>query len=422
MTREPFIKEDYIQRLDPNGKLDFSYLDEIEPYDGDYREKIVQMNLDKEIALLEKEMNEINLNRIPFQASDFVVVFLAGLVGGVCDIVLGKPADGYNGILEKAHEPKINDDFAFGLGKYLKKYDLKNNPIDAHIPGAAVGDHRLYSYGHDLLRFFDAIRLMLNGEGIVGIRGLGGTVEYTAKDSWMTSLEKLSIDRSDPKSYLKLAIILALHLYKDYCSARSLPIPGSTLLANLNGNQMPEFVDKLTNEMEYNLRTVNGKLLSIFSIEVIIGLYSFIVKRTEMGKTYTAEQHKEKKNNLLLMSHSIALLFNTGKVAVTKNPAFINFAQIIRIVKLAWNGIKATTDRNHMAVEKTNLSVLKTQMEQLQTLVLLDESIYYTKQIDRIINSNRQQFEEKNKLRTQKLKDHNSNLAELMAQLKTFNK
>lgn len=416
------INKDYIAKIDQKGILDLSYLNEIEPYEGDSKELIKNLNLSQEIASLENEMNEITLTSVPFQISDFVVVFLAGLIGGACDIVFGKPADGYNGVLEKAHEPKINDDFAFGLGKYLKQFDLKNNPIDSQIPGAPAGDHRLYSYGHDLFRIFKAMTLMLNGKGEVGIHGLGGILSLeTSNEKWLKSLQDLNIQPGDPKSYFKLAIILALHLYKDYCSARSLPIPGSTILANLNGDKMPEFLDKLTNEMEYNLRTVNGKILSIASIEIVIGIYSFIVKHTEKGKQYSVEQHKEKKEKLLLMSHSIAMLFNLGKVAITKNPAFINFAQIVRIVKLAWNCWKNEANKNNMAIEKVNMSALKNQMEELQTLILLDKSIYYTKQIDRLIVEKKGEFEEKNKNRNEKLEKQRESLEELMAQLKTVN-
>lgn len=422
MKEDLFINEDYLERIDPNGKLDFSYLEQIKPYEGDYRELLRDIDLDAEIAALEKEMNEITLGSVPFQASDVVAVFLAGLVGGACDIILGKPADGYKGMLEKAHEPKIDDDFAFGLGKYLKEYDVKNNPIDKQIPGAPAGDHRLYSYGHDLLRVFKAVSLMLHGTGEVGIHGTGGVLILdTADEKWLEVLEQINIQPGDPMAYLKVLLILALHLYKDFCSARSLPIPGSTLLADLNGHKMPEFVDKLTNEMEYNLRTVTGKLASIFAIEIVIGIYSFLMKLTSKGKQFSDEQHQAKKQKLLLISHSIAMLFNLGKVAVTKNPAFINFAQILRIVKLAWDCCKHEVNQNQKAIEKVNLSVLKTQMEQMQTLVLLDQSLYYTNQIERIIHHKQNEFYEKNQKRRENLANQKESLEALLAQLKSAN-
>lgn len=76
--------------------------------------------------------------------------------------------------LNRQKNRKLNDKFAFGLGKYLKQYDLMNNPIDKTIPGIQVGDHRLFSYGHDLLRVLQTVGVMLTGTGPVGVVGTGG--------------------------------------------------------------------------------------------------------------------------------------------------------------------------------------------------------------------------------------------------------
>jgi hypothetical protein len=411
MESKIHINEGFIKEIDKNGILDLSYLNNIRPYKNDYIENLKGIDIAAEISQLEKEMNEINLENIPFTSSDFVIIFLAGLLGGICDVVLGKPADGYDGVLKKAQEPKINDDFALGLGKHLKQFDLKNNPIDKHIPGIPVGDHRLYSYGHDLLRFFQTIPVIMSGTGKVGISGLGGIV----------NLEQAPGGYPGVDSVWKAIIVLSLHLYKDYCSARSLPIPGSTLLASLNNNKMPEFLDKLTNEMEFNLRTVNGQILSVATIEIMIGIYMFIKRHSDKDEQYTKEQYNEKKSKMLLMSHTIAMLFNVGKVAVTKNPAFINFPQILRIVTLAWKVCKDEINKSNLALEKVNMSVLKNKLQTMDTLLLLDESIYYTKQIDRIIAEMKTEFDEINDNRNENIIEGFDELEQMMAQLKELN-
>ncbi|HZK23304.1 MAG TPA: hypothetical protein VFC62_04280 [Atopostipes sp.] len=416
------MNDNFIQAVDRQGILDFSYLNEIKPYDGDHLDHISGIDVQAEIAQLESEMSDFNIDSIPFRQADFVVIFLAGILGGTCDVILGKPANAYGIDSLKPKEPKITNNF-------LKQYDLKTNPIDKAIPGASVGNHRIYSDGHDLVKFFKTVNMMFTGTGKIGVAGTGGKlVLEQAPSGWMESLEKLSINPGDPSSYIKLSIVLALHLYKDYCSARSLPIPGSSILSSLNHNEMPSFMNKLTNDMELNLRTINGQILSVVTIEIINGIYSFIVKNTEEGKRWTKEQHKHKKEKMLLLSHSIALMFNVGKVVVTENPAFINFPQIIRIVTLAWKIINQEIQLNHKSIEKLDMSVLKTQLETVDTLILLDQSVYYTKEIDRIIVNSKQRFDEINTRRefqhdmqSKEIFDQSNELNNLMQQLKTAN-
>lgn len=416
-------KQDNSNLMNHEMELDFSFLSKVVPKSDDILQPMETIDVENEINQLQKDMSSIDLHSIPFDKSDFVIVFIAGLIGAACDIILGKPADGYNGILEPAAEPKVNDEFAFGLGKHLKQYDLKNNPIDKTIPGIQVGDHRLFSYGHDLSRVFQTVGVMLTGTGPVGVSGLGGEVILEqSPENWSEHLSKLGIDGSNPdaSSIMKILVILFLHLYKDYCSTRSLPIPGSTYIANLNNDTMPNFLDELTNDKELNLHTLNGQLLSVFAIELIISIYSLIRKKSD-DKSYSDDQYKNKKEKLLLISHSIALAFNLGKVAVTKNPAFINFPQIIRIIMLVWKVVKAEILINQKAIEKVNMSALKNQLETYQTLIILDDAIYYTKQIDTIIEDMKKDFDRKNAERRENIKSGFDELECLLAQLKAIN-
>lgn len=411
--------------------IDFSYLKRIKPRSSDMRMPTSSLNIDEEIKRLQKEMSELDLRSIPFDKYDFVLIFIAGLVGAACDIFWGKPADGYNGFLNRAVEPKINNDFTFGLGKIMKDYDLPNNPIDKHIPGIPVGDHRLYSYGHDLLRVFQTVKLMMTGTGPVGIRGLGGEVILEqAPEKWIESLAHLGIATNDLQAFdtlplderskiiVKILIILFLHLYKDFCSARSLPIPGSTFLANLNNDKMPEFLNELTNSKELNLRTLSGQALSIASIELILSIYALIRKKSDK-EIYTDEQYKNKSGKIKLIAHSVALAFNIGKVILTGNLAFINFPQIIRIVHLSWNAVKAEIKINHDSIEKIDLGVIKNKYETAQTLILLDDAIYYTKEFDILIADMKDEFNRRNRARNENLSKDFGQIDDLLRQLKS---
>jgi len=340
--------------------MELTNIEKITPYTK--LSQIERIDFNKEIELLSEEMSHINIESLPFDKWDYLVVLLSGVCGGLIDIFLGKPG-GYK-------EPKIKNDSFFGLGEKLKKFDIKNNPVDAHIPGAPVGDHRLFSYGHDLLRFFKGVSLIMGKTNEIGIAGTGGVL--SGNFSNFTSPDKV----------WEAILILVIHLYKDFWTARSLPFPGSTIIANLNNDTMPQFIDDLTNKHEVNLRQMSGQVLSVTTIEIIIRIFTFF-KYHNSGKS--KDQIVHKRNKMLLMGHSTAMLFNAGKIIATQNPFFLNIAQVIRIMMLAWKVVKENKEINHRTIIKADMGILISKYETLETIVMLDKVIYYTKQIDRFI-------------------------------------
>jgi len=352
--------------------MNYSYLQNIEKYEAGYwKENIRDIKISQEIENLNQEINGIDVSPLNFDTGDFVTVFISGVLGGLMDIFIGKPS-GYK-------EPKIKDNSFFGLGKQLKEYDIKNNPIDKHLPGARVGDHRLYSYGHDLFRFNKGLQLIMQGKGTLGISGTGGEI----------SLESIPLNYKTPEDMWEAALILLLHLSKDFWTARSLPIPGSTIIANLNNDEMPKIIHDLTNNNELNLRQITGQGLSIGVIEATNRLWlHFKYKNTDIPK----DKITSKRDKMLLLAHSVAILFNIGKVIVTKNPVLLNIPQILRIVYLGWEVIKENAELTHQAIIKTNLSVMKNKYELMQTMILLDEAIYYTNEIDKFIVNKQDEF------------------------------
>lgn len=247
---------------------------------------------------------------LPFDKWDWIVIAITSTIAGLADIVLGKPS-GFS-------EPKIKNSSFGGLGEKIKKFDLKDNPIDFLDPHSFGGDHRLYSYGHDLFRFFEGVRQTMVGE-YRGISGLGG--ELVVNYSGHT-----------PISFETALLTNIIHLIKDFCTAKSLPIPGMTVLANLNNDKMPEFAEKMYIDGGYNLRTLSGQVLSVTIIELVIRIYLYI---KHLNKDYDKDLKDEKLNKMLIVSHCIAMLFNLGKVAVTQNPFMLNIPQLFMIIKYA---------------------------------------------------------------------------------------
>lgn len=327
-----------------------------------------------QIEELAKSIDSISLESLKWDSYDLLCVFLTGVLGGVADILISKPG-GYD-------EPTIKDDSFFGLGKYLKEYDLKNNPIDKHIPGAPVGDHRLYSYGHDLFRIIQGIRLILNGTGPVGISGTGGIIELAQAPENYTA----------PDSVWKAIIVLVLHLYKDFWTARSLPIPGSTLIAELNNNTMPEWLDKITNDKEFNLRMLLGQALSIGINELIPWLY---LKIKYYNEDITHTMFVEKLTKMKLIGHTVSLLFNVGKVITTQNPLLLNYGQIIRVLTLAIKAIVSESDMKNKSKLKAGLQVHRNKLELLETILITEKALVYTHNANWYVVNGMLQLEDK---------------------------
>ncbi|MFY9297203.1 MAG: hypothetical protein WAO42_11090 [Caldicoprobacterales bacterium] len=153
--------------------------------------------------------------------------------------------------------------------------------------------------------------------------------------------------------------------------------------------------------------------------ELFIWMYNSLRYR---NSTYSKEAIKNKKEKLLLISHGIALSVNAGKVIITKNPTSLNLVMVVRVVKLVWNLIKHELDTTNKAIEKVSLSTLKNQLETMDTLILLDESIYYTREIDRVIANMKSEFDKTNQIRNDRLNEEYNQLDKMMTELMELNR
>ncbi|MEA9357260.1 hypothetical protein SHI21_13630 [Bacteriovorax sp. PP10] len=314
---------------------------------------------------LENQIKGLQTSSLPWDKYDFLIAFLAGFSGAAADylIVGGADRKDFKASCSEASTPN-----------FLKDYDLKNNPIDKQIPGASLGDHRLYSYGHDLTRISKAISLMRGNSSEIGIDSVHGILKGTLHPNWNTNI-----------SIQQAMIILFLHLYKDFFTSRSLPIPGSTLIAELNGNKMPSWLEDAYIEKEFNLRTITGHTISAVIPEIIIRSYIFI-------KYYNTNHDREivnhKRNEILLLSHSIVSGSNLTKSYLAQNPYLINYSEIMRTLSLASNVIIQNTkftnnlkSKNHLRIADNLLDI---KMNDLLMLVAFDKSQILNNSIKKI--------------------------------------
>lgn len=289
---------------------------------------------------------------------DWVVVGFSSLLASLSDLVLGRPS-GFK-------EPKVKNDQLFGLGKKINQYEMRNNPIDFQDLRSFGGDHRLYSYGHDLLRFFEGVRQTMVGE-YRGISSGGITGEVVKQFSGYESI-----------AWEKAVLINVLHLFKDFFTTKSLPIPGMSILANLNNNKMPEFAEKLYDN-GVNVRTMTAQAISITVIEISIRVFNFF---KNYNKDIDSKLLEEKLQKMLLLSHSIAATFNLGKVVLTKNPFLLNTPQFILIFKYVIQLIKKQLDNYQKRIENKKYQIVRSsQYMNYSTIIVHEfsniESIYF---------------------------------------------
>ena len=299
-----------------------------EQFDVDTLEQVCSINA--ELSALDEEIRSIHLEHLPWGLIDYTTVFAAGIMGGLLDMTIGRPG-GYD-------EPSI------GL---LKRFDRKNNPIDTDhkLDGSynkSVGDHRLYSPWHDLLRFLSSVRKIMTAE----------------QGNWEPV--------SDP---FEAAVIVLVHLYKDFWTARSLPIPGTSIVSDVIGGKMPKVLEDLYRN-EVNLRQLTGQALSMIVIQYSVSICCVL----EYHETDTpAELVRYKRDIMHLVSHCVALSFNMGKVLVSGNPFLANVPQILRVVRLAFSILREAVETGHRATLKSALSNHAVQYDILKTAILVSK-------------------------------------------------
>ncbi len=319
--------------------------------------------MQSEIEKIDSELDQMFTDQVKLSKEDVIACVIIGLLAGATDLLIGRPANGYNGFL-KPTEPKIP-----GI---LKKYDLSNNPIDTVVPGISVGDHRLYSYGHDILRPFEAAKLMLNGTGNVGVTPDGGILKIAIADpNWISQFQNAGITPNSLTSLPQLAIVYFLHMYKDFWTPRSLPIPGITYIADLNNHTMPKILDTLVNEKELNLRTLTGQLSALAIIELLSRLYVFLKFKGKEAPQNVKELLRDK---IILLSATFGLSVNIFKVLLTRNIVFLNFPLIIALIRPALNVIKNIGERNYLENKRLLLKSQKNCIEIAKTCYLIDYS------------------------------------------------
>lgn len=390
-----------------NNILDYSFLNEMNTYDNDRKLRVLDININDEINSLSEEMNKIDLNKIPFDKYDYIVAFTLGILEVAGDFFI---SDHNN---KGSFANKMSDKNS-KLGEYFnnihKNLNHSGHPLDYQGYKFGGGNHRGRTFGHDLMMFPLAIYMLSSGKFIDG---------YYEDNIFKFVLSELN-QRGNEYKYLNFdeAIIAYLtHMIADFFSAKSLPIPGFSLLTHFPQREIRKFANDLYKD-GLNLRNLVMQGVPVATTELLILIYTSLRYK---DSCFSKESIKNKKEKLLLISHGIATSVNIGKVVITKKPTSLNLIMITRTIKLVWNVVKDEIGINNKAKEKVNLSIVKNKLETMETLILLEDAIYYTNNIDKLIVESKNRFDEKLTYRKNFLSNSFNDIDDMLNELKLLN-
>lgn len=274
--------------------------------------------------------------------SDFIVVFVAASIGSLIDLVLSNRDNKLTG---------QNSDFSKWLNGFHKHQG--GAPIDYQGEGFSGGFHRELSKGHDILRFIEAIIMFKTGT-FEGVRYKNGVAEkvISTVNQYGNTYEQLGMCES--------IVRYAQHMFADLLSTCSLPFPGSSFLAECSNREVREF-SAIMYSQGFNIKNILIQSTSTIGIELIIRIY-YGVKAAKKNKTnvdikedysnfaaftkFIKPENTEKLYEMLLLSHTIVVAINVGKVVITKKPWEINITEIISVVRYGIKVLNNTNNRN----------------------------------------------------------------------------
>jgi len=342
-----------------------------------YKDEFKLCNLQNEIDNLTNEINSISTVKLSFDKWDYITVFSIAILEVAGDFFLGNPKEGLS---------KNLSDKNTKLGNYFngihEKLDHSNQPVDYQGFKFGGGDHRGRTFAHDLLMFPLTLYMLCKGQFIDGYYQNGNM-------NWVLSSFN-QFEKQYPGMTLEQAILAYItHMFADFFSSKSLPVPGFGILAHFPNRDIRKLVNNMYSD-GFNLRHMAVQGIPVLAAEILMRIYFYI---RNFKEDLPIEAKKHKLNKMLLLSHGIATSVNIGKVIITENPAAINLPMLIRVITLVWSVLKEEINLMHRKKIKIEAGVLKNKYENMKTLILLDKAICYTSNTNKYLNLQKEEFD-----------------------------
>ncbi|WP_280432232.1 hypothetical protein [Nocardia brasiliensis] len=238
--------------------------------------------------------------RIAWERDDLVAVGIAGLIGA----------------LGVWFDSAIDQGVASALGSVgrtqrMRRWEraAKRLPIDYTGPGFGGRAHRVRSAGHDLARPFEALRQIRTGE-FRGVRWDHGEMESVSLAGRFRTVE----------SSAEALVLWVKHLAADFVTPMSLPLPGSSLLYELDNRELRKFAHAvyLGPSAGNGLNLRSGLLtpsLGVLATEVVIRTHVHAKAYAVTGSADLDAGRQSLRQELLLAAHALVGAASVGKTA-----------------------------------------------------------------------------------------------------------
>lgn len=368
-------------------------------------EKFNDLNI--EIQKINSDFEAICLETIPFEKLDFVVAFIAGLLE-ITTHYITSDTNNINSLVRKLSNKSTD------IGKLFNEIHESighaGQPLDYQGKNFGGGDHRVLTFGHDLLMLPLALYMLQKGEFIDGYYDNNEFIEIIrSKNQFGTDYDELTI--------LEAILAWIKHICADFFSSKGLPIPGYSFLTHFPDENVRLMAIDLYKD-GLNLRNLLLQGVAVAVTEIIIRIYIYLKYK---DSKYSKEQKISKQNKLLLLSHGFATAINVGQIVISEEISSLNIFIIIRTMILLLENIKEDIILKEKILRRTTLSSIKLQVETMKTLVLLNGTVQYTSKVNKTFFYEENQFYYTNNERKHLLTENIDALNIMLQELKRLN-
>lgn len=271
--------------------------------------------------------------RTPWTTADIAMVGLAG--------VLGTASIWFDAAIDRAVRDRLS---AIARTRAVRIWEKagKRLPIDYMGEGFGGRAHRIKSAGHDLARPFKALRQIMDGEfeGVSWSFGERSTVKRSGQFDVVSSFEEALVR-------------WLMHLGADILTPMSLPIPGSSLLYELDNETIRKFALHAYSGLRagegFNLRSATvAPGMTALTTEVVVRSHVHLKAMRETGTFVLSPQEGRKRTELRLAAHSLVGAVSIGKATaqglITKHPAAIRHIQVPTLLIAGKSALQAVAD------------------------------------------------------------------------------
>lgn len=285
---------------------------------------------------------------------DVAIAAGAGLLAAAIDILLiglpkktpsGTEAGPLSNFIRDHIENSLSPEQIRQLEKASKvPYDAPINDgfTTTRVEGLFPGMHRLYSLGHDPL-----LGLVVGVSDI--LTGRMTTIDKNGKVVVQVIERYAHLQKTD---IVQALITQILHFFSDVTTPAGLPAPGMALFSLMQfgkigdeGATIAEIVQGMYYE-GYDFIQFCAQSIPVAVNEIVVRL-AYALRKIKGGAPikeaipFSTDREKHPKlGTMLFISHSIATAANAGRIAFTKDPMAVSYAQWIAFAKYSYQQLK----------------------------------------------------------------------------------